>query len=136
MSQIRITGYRDAQMWYNGLIGEIYAVLDYDDAAGCFEVPTRTGRNIVYKEDCEFVYDSAASIDKAVLEDAVTSPSHYNTGGIECIDGIEAALTAEEYQGYLRGNAMKYLWRCNYKGNKQQDLAKASWYINRLTAGL
>jgi len=66
-----------------------------------------------------------------VKEDQVNHPSHYTDGGIECIEAIEAQLTAEEYQGYLRGNCVKYLWRWRHKGGKT-DLAKAQWYLDRL----
>ena len=66
-----------------------------------------------------------------VQPDQVNHPSHYTDGGIECIEAIEAQLTAEEYQGYLRGNCVKYLWRWRHKGGKT-DLAKAQWYLDRL----
>ena len=67
-----------------------------------------------------------------VLVDNVNHPEHYNTGGVECIEAIEAQLTPEEYRGYLRGNCAKYLWRCNNKGHTKQDLEKCQWYLNRL----
>jgi hypothetical protein len=50
---------------------------------------------------------------------------------IECIDGIEAMLTRDEFIGYLRGNSMKYRWRFPYK-NGTEDLKKAEWYEKRL----
>ena len=65
--------------------------------------------------------------------DNVNHPPHYvrPEGGPECIDAIESALSEEEYRGYIKGNAMKYLWREKYKG-KGEDVAKALWYLNRL----
>ena len=63
--------------------------------------------------------------------DAVNRPEHYNTGGMECIDAIQGMLTHDEYIGYLRGNAMKYQWRCRYKGKPIEDLRKARWYEER-----
>ena len=67
-----------------------------------------------------------------IQPDQVNHPPHYTDGGgIECIEAIEAQLTAEEYQGYLRGNCVKYLWRWRHKGGKT-DLAKAQWYLDRL----
>lgn len=63
--------------------------------------------------------------------DDVSKPEHYNSGDIECIDAIEAASTWEEYQGYLRGNVLKYIWRYRYKDNVK-DLRKAMWYLERL----
>ena len=49
----------------------------------------------------------------------------------QCIDGIEAMLTRDEFIGYLRGNSMKYRWRFPYK-NGMEDLKKAEWYEKRL----
>ena len=43
--------------------------------------------------------------------DMVNSPPHYTSNLIECIDAIEASMSDEEFQGYLKGNCMKYLWR-------------------------
>jgi hypothetical protein len=63
--------------------------------------------------------------------DPVNSPSHYQRGKLEAIDAIEAAV--QDLPGPVAvsiGNAMKYLWRFNEKGGKQ-DLDKAVWYINR-----
>lgn len=64
--------------------------------------------------------------------DTVNRPEHYNTGGMECIDAICGMLTHDEYIGYLRGNAMKYMWRFRYKGKPIEDLRKARWYEERM----
>ncbi len=65
-------------------------------------------------------------------EDKVNHPSHYkDQGSIECIEAIESQLTPEEYQGYLRGNCVKYLWRWKNKGGVE-DLKKTRWYLDRL----
>ena len=62
--------------------------------------------------------------------DPVQHPAHYTSGGIECIDAIQAALTPDEFRGFCKGNALKYTWRERLKGGKQ-DLAKARWYLER-----
>ena len=49
------------------------------------------------------------------MSDMVDHPPHYNQAGVECIDAIEAALGAENFEFYLQGNGMKYLWRYRYK---------------------
>ncbi len=69
-------------------------------------------------------------------QDTINSPDHYNQGAIECIQAIEASMSKEEFQGYLKGNAMKYLWRYKYKGKAKEDLKKNIWYINRLKGTL
>ena len=38
------------------------------------------------------------------MSDLINNPAHYNQGDIECIDAIRAALSEEEFCGYLRGN--------------------------------
>jgi hypothetical protein len=64
-------------------------------------------------------------------EDPVNHPSHYTDGEIECIDAIEAALTAEEFRGYCKGNNLKYTWRERHKGGTE-SLKKAQWYLDRI----
>ena len=66
------------------------------------------------------------------MTDMVNHPPHYTNGGIECIEAIQAALTEDEFRGYIKGNAMKYLWRERHKGG-DQDLQKAAWYLAILT---
>lgn len=66
------------------------------------------------------------------MSDPVNHPAHYTNGGIECIDAMKAMLSREEFIGYLRGNAFKYMWRCRNKGKTQEDVQKSIWYQNRL----
>lgn len=56
----------------------------------------------------------------------VDHPAHYNShpSGIECIDVVE-------HMGFNAGNAIKYIWRADEKGNALEDLEKAAWYIKR-----
>lgn len=61
--------------------------------------------------------------------DAVSHPSHYTSGVIECIDCIKAAL-GEKFIGFLIGNVIKYTYRYKDK-NGAEDLKKARWYIDR-----
>ena len=65
----------------------------------------------------------------------INNPSHYNSGDVECIDGIEASLSKEEFEGYLHGNIIKYVWRFKYKGGVK-DLQKAEWYLKKLMGQL
>jgi len=70
------------------------------------------------------------------MTDQVNSPAHYTAGGIETIDYMRAKASPEEFRGYLRLNALKYLSRAGLKGDAATDLKKAAWYINRLTEDL
>ena len=73
-------------------------------------------------------------VERLMKEDMVNSPPHYANGTIECIDAMEAMLTPEEFIGYLRGNAFKYMWRFRNKGKAYEDLQKSQWYVNRLVS--
>lgn len=66
------------------------------------------------------------------MTDLVNNPPHYNNGDIECLDAIEAMLTPEEFRGYCKGNAMKYIWRSELKGANIQDLEKSKFYLKRI----
>jgi hypothetical protein len=58
--------------------------------------------------------------------DPVKKPAHYNQGKFEVIEIIE-----DLNLNFNLGNAIKYIARCNHKGNKKQDLEKSIWYIER-----
>jgi len=64
--------------------------------------------------------------------DPVMKPDHYNNGAIEAIEAIKASMPENEFRGYLKGNALKYLWRYDYKGKPVEDLRKCKWYVDRL----
>ena len=128
MKAIMIASCKDSLLWYNDKIGGVYTILEHDLLRSVYEVATDFGRNIVYEEDAYVVEVNGNT--EAVNN--VTKPLHYNMGGVECIDGIQACMSAEEYKGYLRGNTIKYLWRCNYKGKTLEDLKKSNWYLSKL----
>ena len=65
------------------------------------------------------------------MNDTVNHPAHYTQGTIECIEAIKAALTPEEFRGFCKGNALKYIWRERHKGNSE-SLLKAQWYMEKL----
>ena len=60
------------------------------------------------------------------MTDDVNKPKHYTShpSGIECIQ-------ITEHYNFNIGNAIKYIWRAGLKDNRQQDLQKAKWYIER-----
>ena len=73
--------------------------------------------------------DSAARAAHRAAHANVKSPPHYKQGAIECIEAIQSALTEEEFRGYCKGNAMKYIWRERHKGG-EESLQKAAWYLD------
>lgn len=68
-----------------------------------------------------------------MTHDPVNRPPHYTSSNaccpecgkrIECIDVVQ-------HMNFCTGNAVKYLWRADLKGNPIEDLQKALWYINQ-----
>ncbi len=57
--------------------------------------------------------------------------THYKDKAIQPWDAMEQWMTPEEFRGFLRGNAIKYLARTNDKGGTV-DLRKAQHYLEKL----
>ena len=88
--------------------------------------------DLAWKEITDFITKRMDDKDTHLHQfDNVDRPIHYAAGSIECIDAIEAQLSAEEFRGYLKGNIIKYLWREKHKGGVE-SLKKAKWYLNKL----
>lgn len=60
------------------------------------------------------------------MPDPINHPPHYTHGDIEPIDAIEAWGL-----GFCLGNVVKYVARAGHKGDRLEDLKKASWYLER-----
>ena len=60
------------------------------------------------------------------MPDPINHPPHYTHGDIEPIDAIEAWQL-----GFCLGNVVKYVARAGHKGDRLEDLKKASWYLER-----
>ena len=65
------------------------------------------------------------------MSDNITNPKHYKLDGlgIEAIDVIKSILGKEKFEGYCRGNVIKYTLRADNK-NGIEDLKKAMVYLN------
>ena len=97
-----------------------------DDDLKCYECEICNGENM--KDTITLTTDTTFHRHY----DDVNNPKHYNRGGLECIEAIEAMT--EKMSGDIAphaANVLKYIWRCEYK-NGLQDIDKAVWYLNRL----
>jgi len=61
--------------------------------------------------------------------------SHYDKGNIKGIDILKDKLTEEEFEGFLKGNILKYTMRANHKGQKESDTYKILDYAHMLAKG-
>lgn len=85
--------------------------------------------NAVEGDEMENAIDDDGEVKKVSERgaDRVNHPSHYCAGGVECIEGIKAAL-GDGFVDYCQGNVLKYVWRWKHKGGVE-DLKKARVYI-------
>ena len=58
--------------------------------------------------------------------------NHYKSMDVQPWTAMQAWLSADEFRGFLQGNAIKYLARAGHKGNRVDDLKKARHYIDKL----
>ena len=60
------------------------------------------------------------------MTDMINHPPHYTShaSGVECVQ-------ITEHMGFCLGNAVKYIWRADLKGDAVEDLKKARFYIDR-----
>lgn len=85
----------------------------------------------VIEDDTPDIREAVEKYGENVKPDVVNRPAHYTSGGIECIDAMQAAFGAEAVKDFCLCNAFKYLWRHRSK-NGVEDLKKCRWYLNRL----
>lgn len=57
--------------------------------------------------------------------------AHYTSKSVQPWDAMEAWMSEEQFKGFLKGNVIKYLARCDDKGGKI-DLEKARHYLDKL----
>jgi hypothetical protein len=72
-------------------------------------------------DDADLVEEVA---DEPPQEDDINNPSHYTQFPVEVI-----AIT--ENLPFNLGNVVKYVCRCEFKGDTIKDLKKAKWYLER-----
>ena|SRR5699024_2518801 len=110
-----------------------------EENCSCYKIKGDDGYTVnIYKENCH-IYDYEV-IEYPVTynlsywkpaTDNVTNPSHYTNGNIETIDYLKDTLSKEQYEGFCRGNVLKYLSRYPHK-NGVEDLNKAKTYLEWL----
>lgn len=57
--------------------------------------------------------------------------AHYINKKVQPWAAMEAWMSHDEFTGFLRGNVIKYMARCNDKGGIE-DLKKARHYLDKL----
>lgn len=58
--------------------------------------------------------------------------SHYASRKIQPWDAMQEWMTRDQFAGFLRGNAIKYVSRAGTKGDAVEDYRKAQHYLTKL----
>lgn len=112
---------------YGGADGYVYCYdcpLNSLDEDACLKY----GSNIKGMEDCHRAILNYLTEKETNTCSMVNHPSHYNQGGMECIDEMILVFGKEATMDFCLCNAWKYRYRANAK-NGQEDLDKANWYL-------
>ena len=56
---------------------------------------------------------------------------HYKSKAVQPWEAMQSCMSSEEFCGYLRGNVIKYMMRCQDKGGVE-DVLKAQHYLTKL----
>lgn len=70
-------------------------------------------------------------LEPTAQKDPVNHPAHYETGKFECIEVMIEVFGVEAVQNFCLCNAFKYLYRCDRKGKKLEDIKKSQFYVNK-----
>lgn len=63
----------------------------------------------------------------------MSEPSYYNCNGLSPLDAFrDGLISKEEYVGFLKGNIIKYVVRCDKKDDPVKDLNKLMDYASKL----
>ena len=107
--------------------GDVVILRECDESPDWVLVEINGGCYRIDTNHLEFI-EGDAPIDS---EDEPSKPAHYDTG-IDTIAFLRANCPPEQVEGFLRGNAIKYLQRYAAKGTPIEDLKKSRHYIDML----
>lgn len=68
----------------------------------------------------------------ARAEDVVNHPNHYAPNGRDSFMHMKDQMGKAAFDGFLQGNAIKYVQRYAFKGKPVEDLCKAAFYLFHL----
>lgn len=86
---------------------------------------------VVQEENAKVIIQTKPFVPSTRADDLQVGGDHYKNMGVQPWKAMESWMTPEQFAGFLRGNAIKYLARCDAKGGID-DVKKAKHYIEKL----
>ena len=86
---------------------------------------------VVQEENAKEIVLAKPFVLSTKADDLQVGGDHYKNMGVQPWKAMESWMTPEQFAGFLRGNAIKYLARCDAKGGID-DIKKAKHYIDKL----
>lgn len=99
------------------------------DVALVYQIRKQVVEKIVKKKVVDLVAQGVSHPPSANQQQV--GGSHYKSMPIQPWEAMQAWMTLDEFKGFLKGNAIKYLARCNAKGGLE-DVKKAHHYTAKL----
>lgn len=90
---------------------------------------TCEGTEVAWNAIKKFFDDHTLTTEDEVVDSSVDHPSHYNQSTMETIVEMELIFGIDAVMDFCKLNAWKYRARAAYKGNPEEDMAKADWYL-------
>lgn len=104
---------------------------DYNSSAEMATIEFNGERFWIDPSYLDFIEGDAPVEPQDEPQDEPQKPAHYDTG-IDTIAFLRANCPPEQVEGFLRGNALKYLQRYDRKSQAVSDLKKAAHYVQML----
>ena len=73
------------------------------------------------------INDKSDAINGLANTDAI-KPDYYERSAMQPLEVMQRIMTAEQFEGFLLGNCIKYRMRCENKGQRDSDMYKARQY--------
>lgn len=100
------------------------------DCDNCKHSVKATG--ILCPKVCKGEYTAWEAIEPKQSSGLAINQKHYQVGEKQPIEIMQAYLSSEQFNGWLKANVIKYVLRIGHKSNDREDAGKLSQYAKWL----
>jgi hypothetical protein len=87
-----------------------------------------------HRDTCAFAGTVFVANKRRLVDSYQIGGDHYMGLAVKPWVAMQSWMSRAEFEGFLRGNAIKYLARAGWKGDDLQDLKKALHYLEKLVS--